>query len=151
MTQISGLRGVSQRVRLMPEVKIIAPWRELGSAVARRGLLRYAEKPASGGLSRKGKAARPTRWTPTCCTSPMKAGAGRPGLFEPEESMCAHHLRRRRRRQRPEYVELEYRRGDIVRVNGRSCRRRRSSPGSTGSAAATASGASTWLRTATSA
>jgi len=53
--------------------------------------------------------------------------------------------------QRPEYVELEYRRGDIVAVNGKRLSRRRSSPSSTGSAAATASGASTWSRTATSA
>jgi len=62
----------------------------------------------------------------------------------------AHTVSPQKAPQRPEYVELEYRKGDIVAVKAKSSRRR-SSPSSTGSAAATASGASTWSRTATSA
>jgi peptide chain release factor 3 len=62
---------------LMPNVKVIAPWREW-DLTSRETLLAYAEQhgiPVDF-KKRKGKNRR-TRWTRTCCTSPTRAASSR--------------------------------------------------------------------------
>ena len=72
--------------------------------------------------------------------------------FEPEESMWRITVSPEKAPDKPEYVELDYERGDIVAVDGKQHDAGAGArPSSTGSAASTASAGSTWSRTATSA
>ena len=62
----------------------------------------------------------PTRWTPTCCTSATRVARSKIRRRSPRKTCGAGRCRRRRRRTRAEYLELEYARGDIVAVNGKT-------------------------------
>ena len=61
---------------LKPDVKVIAPWREW-ELTSRETLMAYAEQARHPGRRGKRKASRRTRWTRTCCTSPMRAACWR--------------------------------------------------------------------------
>jgi hypothetical protein len=136
---------------LMPNVKVIAPWREW-DLLSREKLLAYADKHGSRSTSRSARAARPTRWTPTCCTSRTRAASSRTRISQAGRLDVAHHRVARegtgeapdhRTRLREGRHRLDRRQAPFA---GAPCSRR-----STRSAAGTASAASTWSRTATSA
>jgi argininosuccinate synthase len=108
---------------LMPDVKIIAPWREW-DLLSRDKLLRYAEKHGIPVEFKKKKG----RSSSSSALYSMDAnllhisyegGVLEDPQYEPEESMWRITVSPEKAPRRPEYVELGYRKGDIVSVNGR--------------------------------
>jgi argininosuccinate synthase len=103
---------------LMPEVKIIAPWREW-DLTSRATLLRYAEKhgiPVDF-KKKKGQGA-PYSMDANLLHISYESGILEDPDFEPDESMWRITVSPEKAPGKPEHVELEYQRGDIVAVNG---------------------------------
>ena len=103
---------------LMPEVKIIAPWREW-DLLSRDKLLAYADQhgiPVDF-KKRKGGGA-PYSMDANLLHISYEGGILEDPDFEPEDSMWRITVPPEKAPNRPEQVELQYRRGDIVAVNG---------------------------------
>jgi len=103
---------------LMPDVNVIAPWREW-DLLSREKLLAYADKhgiPVDF-KKRKGGGA-PYSMDANLLHVSYEGGILENPDFEPEESMWRITVSPEKAPNRPEYVELTYRRGDIVAVNG---------------------------------
>jgi argininosuccinate synthase len=103
---------------LMPDVKVIAPWREW-DLLSRDKLLAYADKhgiPVDF-KKRKGGGA-PYSMDANLLHISYEGGILEDPDFQPEESMWRITVSPERAPNRPEIVELEYRRGDIVAING---------------------------------
>jgi argininosuccinate synthase len=103
----------------MPDVRIIAPWREW-DLLSREKLLRYAERhgiPVDF-AKRKGGGA-PYSMDANLLHISYEGGVLEDPSYEPEESMWRITVSPEKAPAKPEYVELEYRSGDIVAVNGR--------------------------------
>jgi len=103
---------------LMPNVKVIAPWREW-DLLSRDKLLAYAD---THGIpvdfkKRKGGGA-PYSMDANLLHISYEGGILEDPAYEPEESMWRITVSPEKARARAEHVELEYRRGDIVAVNG---------------------------------
>ena len=103
---------------LMPDVKIIAPWREW-DLLSRDKLLRYAERHGIPIEGKKRKGGAPYSMDANLLHVSYEGGALEDPAREPEESMWRITVSPQKAPQRPELVELEYRKGDIVAVNGR--------------------------------
>ena len=104
---------------LMPDVRIIAPWREW-DLLSRDKLLAYADKhgiPVDF-KKRKGGGA-PYSMDANLLHISYEGGILEDPDFEPEDSMWRITVSPEKAPGRPEHVELEYRRGDIVAVNGK--------------------------------
>ena len=103
---------------LMPEVKIIAPWREwdLGS---RASLLAYAARHGIPVDFKKKRGGAPYSMDANLLHVSYEGGVLEDPDYQPEESMWRITVSPERAPARPQTVELEYRRGDIVAVNGR--------------------------------
>ena len=104
---------------LMPDVKIIAPWREW-DLLSRDKLLAYADKhgiPVDF-KKRKGGGA-PYSMDANLLHISYEGGILEDPDFEPEDSMWRITVSPEKAPGRPERVELEYRKGDIVAVNGK--------------------------------
>jgi argininosuccinate synthase len=104
---------------LMPDVKIIAPWREW-ELLSRDKLLAYADKhriPVDF-KKRKGGGA-PYSMDANLLHISYEGGILEDPDFEPEDSMWRITVSPEQAPGRPEHVELEYRKGDIVSVNGK--------------------------------
>jgi argininosuccinate synthase len=104
---------------LMPDVKIIAPWREW-DLTSREKLLKYADKhgiPVDF-KKRKGGGA-PYSMDANLLHISYESGILEDPDFEPEESMWRITVSPEKAPARPEHVELEYKRGDVVAVNGK--------------------------------
>ncbi len=104
---------------LMPDVKIIAPWREW-DLLSRDKLLAYADEhgiPVDF-KKRKGGGA-PYSMDANLLHISYEGGILEDPDFEPEDSMWRITVSPEKAPGRPEHVELEYRRGDIVAVNGK--------------------------------
>jgi argininosuccinate synthase len=102
---------------LEPGIRVIAPWREwtLGS---RESLLKYAEKhgiPIEG----KKKGGSPYSTDANLLHISYEGRNLEDPSREPEEDMWRWTVSPEKAPNRHEYIELEYRRGDIVAVNGR--------------------------------
>jgi len=103
---------------LMPDVKVIAPWREW-DLLSRDKLLAYADEhgiPVEF-KKRKGGAA-PYSMDANLLHISYEGGSLEDPGFEPEESMWRLTVSPEKAPNRSEYVDLTYRRGDIVAVNG---------------------------------
>ena len=103
---------------LMPDVKVIAPWREW-DLLSRDKLLAYAEKhriPVDF-KKRKGGGA-PYSMDANLLHISYEGGILEDPDFEPEESMWRITVSAEKAPKRPEYLELTYLGGDIVAVNG---------------------------------
>jgi argininosuccinate synthase len=103
---------------LMPDVKVIAPWREW-DLLSRDKLLAYADKhgiPVDF-KKRKGGGA-PYSMDANLLHISYEGGILEDPDFEPEESMWRITVSPEKAPNRPEYVDLTYRRGDVVAVNG---------------------------------
>jgi argininosuccinate synthase len=99
---------------LMPDVKIIAPWREW-DLTSREKLLRYAEThgiPVEG--TRKKGGGAPYSMDANLLHVSYEGGFLEDPDFEPEESMWRITVSPEKAPGRPQYVELAYLRGDIV-------------------------------------
>jgi argininosuccinate synthase len=104
---------------LMPDVKIIAPWREW-DLLSREKLLAYAARhgiPVD--FKKKKGAGAPYSMDANLLHISYEGGVLEDPAYEPEESMWRITVSPEKAPARPEHVELEYRRGDIVGVNGK--------------------------------
>jgi argininosuccinate synthase len=103
---------------LMPEVKVIAPWREW-DLLSREKLLAYAEKNGIPVEYKKKKGAAPYSMDANLLHISYEGGVLEDPAFEPEESMWRMTTSPQKAPDRAQTVELQYRRGDIVAVNGK--------------------------------
>ena len=103
---------------LMPNVKIIAPWREW-DLLSREKLLDYAEKHGIPVDYKKKAGQAPYSMDANLLHISYEGGILEDPNFEPEDSMWRITVSPEKAPDKPEYVELEYQRGDIVAVNGK--------------------------------
>jgi argininosuccinate synthase len=103
---------------LMPGVRIIAPWREW-DLLSREKLLRYAAKHGIPVDFAKKKGGAPYSMDANLLHISYEGGVLEDPSYEPEESMWRITVSPEKAPSRPEYVTLEYRKGDIVGINGR--------------------------------
>jgi argininosuccinate synthase len=103
---------------LMPDVKIIAPWREW-DLTSREKLLRYAETHKIPVDFKKRKGGAPYSMDANLLHISYEGGILEDPAYEPEESMWRITVSPEKAPNRPEHVALTYERGDIVAVNGR--------------------------------
>jgi len=106
---------------LMPEVRIIAPWREW-DLLSREKLLHYAQKHGIPVDFKRKKGRSSSSSVPYSMDANLlhisyEGGVLEDPQYEPEESMWRITVSPQKAPARPEYVELEYRRGDVVAVN----------------------------------
>jgi argininosuccinate synthase len=103
---------------LMPDVKIIAPWREW-DLTSREKLLRYAEKHGIPVDFKKKKGGAPYSMDANLLHISYEGGVLEDPNYEPEESMWRITVSPEKAPARAEYIELGYERGDIVAVDGK--------------------------------
>ena len=103
---------------LMPDVKVIAPWREW-DLLSREKLLRYAEEHGIPVDFKKKKGAAPYSMDANLLHVSYEGGVLEDPEYEPEESMWRITVSPEKAPAKPEHVELEYRKGDIVAINGK--------------------------------
>jgi len=103
---------------LEPGIRVIAPWREW-DLTSREKLLRYAEEHGIPVEGKKRKGVAPYSMDANLLHISYEGGILEDPDFEPEESMWRMTASPQKAPGRPQYVELEYRKGDIVAVNGR--------------------------------
>jgi argininosuccinate synthase len=103
---------------LMPDVKIIAPWREW-DLTSREKLLRYAEKHGIPVDFKKKKGGAPYSMDANLLHISYEGGVLEDPNYEPEESMWRITVSPETAPARAEYIELGYERGDIVAVDGK--------------------------------
>ena len=104
---------------LMPDVKVIAPWREW-DLLSREKLLAYADKhgiPVDY-KKRKGGGA-PYSMDANLLHISYEGGVLEDPAYEPEDSMWRITVSPEKAPNKPEVVELSYRHGDIVALNGK--------------------------------
>jgi argininosuccinate synthase len=104
---------------LMPNVRIIAPWREW-DLLSREKLLAYAARhgiPVDYQKTKKGGA--PYSMDANLLHISYEGGILEDPGYEPEEAMWRITVSPEKAPSRPEYVELRYSKGDIVAINGR--------------------------------
>jgi argininosuccinate synthase len=104
---------------LMPDVRVIAPWREW-DLNSREKLLGYAAEhgiPVEGRRKKGGGA--PYSMDANLLHISYEGGILEDPDYEPEESMWRITVSPEKAPRRAEHVTLSYRRGDIVAVNGR--------------------------------
>jgi len=104
---------------LMPNVKIIAPWREW-DLLSRDKLLAYADKhkiPVDF-KKRKGQGA-PYSMDANLLHISYEGGILEDPNFEPESSMWRITASPEKAPNQPEYIELDYLKGDIVAIDGK--------------------------------
>jgi argininosuccinate synthase len=102
---------------LMPDVKIIAPWREW-DLTSREKLLRYADKHGIPVDFKKRKGGAPYSMDANLLHISYEGGVLEDPNYEPEESMWRITVSPEKAPNRPEYVELKYEKGDIVAIDG---------------------------------
>jgi argininosuccinate synthase len=103
---------------LMPDVRIIAPWREW-DLLSREKLLGYAEEHGIPVDFKKKKGGAPYSMDANLLHISYEGGVLEDPQYEPDESMWRITVSPEKAPAKPEYVELEYRNGDIVTVNGK--------------------------------
>jgi argininosuccinate synthase len=103
---------------LMPDVRIIAPWREW-DLLSREKLLAYAERHGIPVDFKKKKGGAPYSMDANLLHISYEGGVLEDPAYEPEESMWRITVSPEKAPGRAETVELEYRKGDVVAVNGR--------------------------------
>ncbi|HTO46948.1 MAG TPA: argininosuccinate synthase [Burkholderiales bacterium] len=104
---------------LMPDVKIIAPWREW-DLTSREKLLKYAEKhriPVE--FKKKKGGGAPYSMDANLLHISYEGGILEDPAYEPEESMWRITVSPEKAPAKPEYVELAYAKGDIVAIDGK--------------------------------
>jgi argininosuccinate synthase len=103
---------------LMPDVQVIAPWREW-DLLSREKLLRYADKHGIPVDYKKRKGGAPYSMDANLLHISYEGGVLEDPNFEPEESMWRITVSPEKAPARPQYIELTYEKGDIVAVDGR--------------------------------
>jgi len=103
---------------LEPNIRVIAPWREW-NLTSREKLLEYAEKHGIPIEGRK-KSGSPYSMDANLLHVSYEGRILEDPSREPEEDMWRWTVSPEKAPQRGEYIELDYSKGDIVAVNGRS-------------------------------
>jgi argininosuccinate synthase len=103
---------------LEPNIRVIAPWREW-NLTSREKLLEYAEKHGIPIEGRK-KSGSPYSMDANLLHISYEGRILEDPSREPEEDMWRWTVSPEKAPQRGEYIELDYSKGDIVAVNGRS-------------------------------
>ena len=103
---------------LMPDVKIIAPWREW-DLLSREKLLAYADQHGIPVDYKKRKGGAPYSMDANLLHISYEGGILEDPSFEPEDSMWRITVSPEKAPNKPEYVELGYAKGDIVAINGK--------------------------------
>ncbi len=103
---------------LMPDVKIIAPWREW-DLTSREKLLRYADEHGIPVDFKKRKGGAPYSMDANLLHISYEGGVLEDPDYEPEESMWRITVSPEKAPNRPEYVQLTYEQGDIVALDGK--------------------------------
>jgi argininosuccinate synthase len=103
---------------LMPNVRVIAPWREW-DLLSREKLLQYAERHGIPVDYRKKKGQAPYSMDANLLHISYEGGILEDPGYEPEESMWRITVSPEKAPGRPQYVELTYEEGDIVAVDGK--------------------------------
>jgi argininosuccinate synthase len=108
---------------LMPDVRIIAPWREW-DLLSREKLVRYAEEHGIPVEFKKKKGRSSSSSVPYSMDANLlhisyEGGVLEDPQYEPEESMWRITVSPEKAPAKAQYVELEYRRGDIVAIDGK--------------------------------
>jgi argininosuccinate synthase len=103
---------------LMPDVRVIAPWREW-DLLSREKLLQYAHKHGIPVDYKKKKGGAPYSMDANLLHISYEGGILEDPSYEPEESMWRITVSPEKAPNRPQYVELRYQRGDIVAIDGR--------------------------------
>jgi argininosuccinate synthase len=103
---------------LMPEVRIIAPWREWDLS-SREKLVAYARRHGIPVDYQKKRGAAPYSMDANLLHISYEGGVLEDPAYEPEESMWRMTVSPEKAPLRPEYLDLVFERGDIVGVNGR--------------------------------
>jgi argininosuccinate synthase len=103
---------------LMPDVRIIAPWREW-DLLSREKLLQYAEKHGIPVDYKKKKGQAPYSMDANLLHISYEGGILEDPDYEPEESMWRITVSPEKAPGRPQYVDLGYEKGDIVSVDGK--------------------------------
>ena len=103
---------------LMPDVRVIAPWREW-DLNSREKLLAYADEHGIPVEGKKRKGVAPYSMDANLLHISYEGGILEDPDYEPEESMWRITVSPEKAPNRPEHVTLTYRRGDIVAINGR--------------------------------
>jgi argininosuccinate synthase len=108
---------------LMPEVKVIAPWREW-DLLSREKLLAYADRHGIPVDYKKRSVGKKSGGAPYSMDANLlhisyEGGMLEDPAFEPEDSMWRITVSPEKAPNRPQVAELAYRRGDIVAINGK--------------------------------
>jgi len=103
---------------LKPDVHIIAPWREW-DLTSREKLLRYAERHGIPVEMKRGKKS-PYSMDANLLHISYEGGILEDPWKEPEESMWRWTVSPQKAPNKPTYLELTYKKGDIVAVNGKT-------------------------------
>jgi argininosuccinate synthase len=103
---------------LMPNVRVIAPWREW-DLLSREKLLEYAERHGIPVDYKKKKGKAPYSMDANLLHISYEGGILEDPGYEPEESMWRITVSPEKAPGRPQYVELRYEKGDIVAIDGR--------------------------------
>ncbi len=101
---------------LKPDIKIIAPWREW-DLLSREKLLAYAEKNAIPVEMKRGKKS-PYSMDANLLHISYEGGNLEDPWWEPEEDIWRWSVSPEKAPDKPRYVELSYRQGDIVAIDG---------------------------------
>ncbi|MEX0960411.1 MAG: argininosuccinate synthase [Burkholderiales bacterium] len=102
---------------LAPDIRVIAPWREW-DLLSREKLLAYARKHRIP-IEMKKKGGSPYSMDANLLHISFEGRILEDPMREPEESMWRWSVSPEKAPAKPEYLELEYAKGDIVAVNGR--------------------------------
>jgi argininosuccinate synthase len=103
---------------LMPDVRVIAPWREW-DLLSRDKLLAYADQHGIPVDYKKRKGGAPYSMDANLLHISYEGGILEDPAFEPEDSMWRITVSPQKAPARPERIELAYEKGDIVAINGK--------------------------------
>ena len=103
---------------LKPEVKVIAPWREW-DLTSRETLLAYAAKHKIPVEYKKGKKS-PYSMDANLLHISYEGGVLEDPWAEPEEDMWRWTVSPEKAPNKPTYIELTYKKGDVVAINGKA-------------------------------
>ena len=103
---------------LMPNVKIIAPWRDW-DLLSREKLIAYAEKHGIPVDFKKKNGGAPYSMDANLLHISYEGGVLEDPNYAPEESMWRMSVSPEQAPNKGEVIELQYKRGDIVAINGK--------------------------------
>ncbi|MEO6024569.1 MAG: argininosuccinate synthase [Burkholderiales bacterium] len=103
---------------LEPNIRVIAPWREW-DLTSREKLVKYAEQSGISVDYNKKKGGAPYSMDANLLHISYEGGVLEDPNYEPEDSMWRITVSPENAPARPEYVEVDYKQGDIVAVNGK--------------------------------